>query len=167
MNYKEHELSEYLDDLLVKANIEIPRTKYPVTSADEYADDIVNFKMAPRVQVTYGLTTENKKQDCLVVKYKNETCDFSLVDGSPLTKNIPDTIKNIIPCVQKLLSEQRDKIISGYRETLDLSSWKHTYKKYKNKKNEDDGPVCDGLFVEQGHILGERKRPWLENAKKR
>ncbi len=162
MNYKEHELSEYLDDLLVKANIEIPRTKYPVTSADEYADDIVNFKMAPRVQVTYGLTTENKKQDCLVVKYKNETCDFSLIDGCPLTKSVPNNIAKIVPCIKKLLSTKKNEIIDGYREALDLSNGKHT-----NKKSNDDSPVCDGLFVEQGHLLWERKRPWLENAKKR
>lgn len=155
MNYTEKALSEYLDDLLVKAGIEQKRSKFPVSAADEYANNFFNFKQSPRIQVIFGI--KDKKQDCLVITYKNTSCDFSMVNGEPLAKTVPATIRKITSCIKQLLKDKRDDIIDGYREALEISAVN-----FQHKKTNSDGPVCDSLFAEKGHLFGERKRPWLE-----
>lgn len=160
MNYIEKELSEYLDDLLVAAKIEQPRTK-SVASYDEYADSFINFKMPARIQVQFDFSNTEKQGDCLSVKYKNNVCHFSLVDGNALTKKIPDIMIKVIPYIKKLISDKKQIIIDGYREALDCELWRH-----EHPKKQDDDLICDSFWTQKYHGFKERKRPWLKEQTK-
>ena len=155
-NYIEQELSEYLDDLLVAAKIEKTRTKQHVTSADEYADSIVNFKMAPRTKIKLYLSKTDSEKSFFTVKYKGATCQFSLLDGCPLTSNFASNIQPILPYIAQMWVEKREYIIQAYHDIM----WTKNLK--SNKTSDDDSLVCDGFWVENGHGFKQRKRPWLE-----
>lgn len=157
INFLEHDLSEYLDDLLVTAKIEQPRTKKHVASVDEYADGFVNFKMAPRVQITFELTDRADRENCIVIKYHGEKCNFSLVTGKPMANQTPAHIAKVVQYVQQMMADKKCEIIKACREELDYRSWKRA-----QKKDHKDALPCDGFWVEKEHVLGARKRPWLE-----
>ena len=157
IHFLERDLSEYLDDLLVAAKIEQPRTKQHVGSADTYADGFVNFKMVPRIQVKFELTNRTDRENCMAIKYQNEICHFSLITNKPVSENVPAHIAKILPLVQEMLFTKKREIMDACREELDYQNWKRSQK----KSNADTFP-CDGLFAEKGHLFGERKRPWLE-----
>lgn len=158
IQFLERDLSEYLDDLLVAAKIEQPRTKQHVASADEYADGFVNFKMAPRAQVRFELTNRSDRENCMVIKYHGQTFKLSLVTDKPVSEKAPAYIAKIIPLVQQMFATKKREIMDACREELDYQNWKRA-----QKKNKDDALPCDGFWAEQGHLLGERKRPWIEN----
>ena len=160
IHFLERDLSEYLDDLLVAEKIEQPRTKQSVTSADAYADGFVNFKMAPRIQVRFELTNRSGSENYIVIKYHDKAFKLSLVTCKPVSAKTPAHIAKIIPLVQQMFAAKKHEIMDACREELDYQNWKRA-----QKKNKDDALPCDGIWAEEGHLLGERKRPWLENKK--
>ncbi len=148
----ERDLSEYLDSLLVDAEIENPRRQVPTGKPD----GSLRWTTPARIKVRFVVSDNPRITPHFTVTYKDADCSFSLIDGSPLKSKLPLKMLHILRFVAQMWIEKREEIIQVCKTKMGLQL-------ANNDEDEDDDKLpCDGMYVSPAHKLGARRRKWRE-----
>lgn len=141
----EAEIAEYIDKLLVTANIESPRRIIKSFPGKDYSGDYIIHKSPTRVSIYIDFKT-----NCITVKYNQSECIFSLIFGNILSKKTTESFRKIAPYISQAIKKFQNKI----------DEQRKIYEQYKDWKIvRADNTVKDDDFLLNDFFINEKTKP--------
>jgi hypothetical protein len=132
----ENNMTDYLDDLLVKAGLEQQRKEIRRVMITDTERKVVPSKSPARIKVKIKSSQYDSVARFVSVSYKDETCDFDLETLQPTqdcTDNgIPKSIKKIMKHIRATLKQHKQELANIAYESKRVPL---IFKRFKAEKN--------------------------------
>ena len=132
----ENNMTDYLDDLLVKAGLEQQRTETRRVIITAQERKVISSKSPARIKVKIRSSQYDSVAQFVSVSYKDETCDFDLETLQPthecVENGIPKPIKQIMKHIRAALKKHQKELAAI---AFDAKRTPFIFKRFKAEKN--------------------------------